>query len=231
MKAAPKVTLLVVEDDAKLRSVLERTLTFEGYDVTSCSDGVGGLDALTGAAFDAVIMDVSMPYLDGVGMCRRMRERGHLEPVLFLTARTTIEDRVTGLDAGGDDYLTKPFSIEELLARLRALLRRPPVEMQTTGIQIGDLTIDEQQRRCWYSDAAVELTKIEFDLLLALATNKQVVIERTRLYELVWGYDLTAASRTLDATISYLRGKLERADRPRLIHTVRGIGYVIREPG
>ena len=232
MKAPPQATLLVVEDDAKLRSVLERTLTFEGYTVTSCSDGVGGLEALTGTTFDAVIMDVSMPYLDGVGLCRRMRERGHTEPVLFLTARTTIEDRVTGLDAGGDDYLTKPFSIEELLARLRALLRRPPqaLEDQTNQIHIGELTIDEEQRRCWYPDVAVELTKIEFDLLLALATNKQVVIERTRLYELVWGYGMTAASRTLDATISYLRGKLERADRPRLIHTVRGIGYVIREP-
>ena len=232
MNASPQATLLVVEDDAKLRSVLERTLTFEGYEVTSCSDGVGGLEALIDSTFDAVIMDVSMPYLDGVGLCRRMRERGHTEPVLFLTARTTIEDRVTGLDAGGDDYLTKPFSIEELLARLRALLRRPPtaVESETTAIHIGDLTIDEEQRRCWYPDAAVELTKIEFDLLLALATNKQVVIERTRLYELVWGYDLTAESRTLDATISYLRGKLERPDRPRLIHTVRGIGYVIREP-
>lgn len=205
---------------------------FEGYEVTTCSDGVGGLEALTHRAFDAVIVDVSMPYLDGVGLCRRMREQGHMEPVLFLTARTTIEDRVTGLDAGGDDYLTKPFSIEELLARLRALLRRPPkpVEAETGRIQIGDLMIDEQQRRCWYPDAAVELTKIEFDLLLALARNKHVVIERTRLYELVWGYDLNAESRTLDATISYLRGKLEQPDRPRLIHTLRGIGYVIREP-
>lgn len=232
MKAAPKATLLVVEDDAKLRSVLERTLTFEGYEVTSCSDGVGGLAALTDSTFDAVIMDVSMPYLDGLGLCRRMRDRGHMEPVLFLTARTTVADRVTGLDAGGDDYLTKPFSIEELLARLRALLRRPaePAKAETAQIQVGELTIDEDQRRCWYPDAAVDLTKIEFDLLLALATNKQVVIERTRLYELVWGYDLTTASRTLDATISYLRGKLEQPDRPRLIHTLRGIGYVIREP-
>ena len=126
MKAPPKATLLVVEDDAKLRSVLERTLTFEGYEVATCSDGVSGLEVLTGSTFDAVIMDVSMPYLDGFGLCRRMRECGHAEPVLFLTARTTITDRVTGLDAGGDDYLTKPFSIEELLARLRALLRRPP---------------------------------------------------------------------------------------------------------
>ena len=232
MKAPSKTTLLVVEDDAKLRSVLERTLTFEDYTVTSCSDGVHALEALTGTTFDAVVMDVSMPYLDGVGLCRRMRERGHMEPVLFLTARTTIEDRVNGLDAGGDDYLTKPFSIEELLARLRALLRRPPqpVEAGTARIQIGELTIDEEQRRCWYPDSAVELTKIEFDLLVALALNKQVVIERTRLYELVWGYDLDAQSRTLDATISYLRGKLERPDRARLIHTVRGIGYVIREP-
>lgn len=138
MKEPSKARLLVVEDDAKLRSVLERTLTFEGYQVTSCSDGVDGLAALTDGAFDAVIMDVSMPYLDGIGLCRRMRERGHLEPVLFLTARTTIEDRVTGLDAGGDDYLTKPFSIEELLARLRALLRRPPqaTDAETARIQI-----------------------------------------------------------------------------------------------
>ena len=232
MKAPPQATLLVVEDDAKLRSVLERTLAFEGYEVTSCSDGVDGLEALTGSTFDAVIMDISMPYLDGIGLCRRMRERGHMEPVLFLTARTTIDDRVTGLDAGGDDYLTKPFSIEELLARLRALLRRPPTpaDTETSRIQIGELIIDEQQRRCWYPDTAVELTKIEFDLLLALATSRQIVLERSRLHELVWGYDHNVESRTLDATISYLRAKLERPDRARLIHTVRGIGYVIREP-
>ena len=232
MKAPPQATLLVVEDDGKLRSVLERALAFEGYQVTSCSDGVGGLEALTGNTFDAVIMDISMPYLDGIGLCRRMRERGHMEPVLFLTARTTIDDRVTGLDAGGDDYLTKPFSIEELLARLRALLRRPPTpaDTETSRIQIGELIIDEQQRRCWYPDTAVELTKIEFDLLLALATSRQIVLERSRLHELVWGYDHNVESRTLDATISYLRAKLERPDRARLIHTVRGIGYVIREP-
>jgi two-component system response regulator MprA len=231
MKASPTAKLLVVEDDAKLRSVLERTLTFEGYEVASCSDGVSGLEALTNSNFDAVILDVSMPYLDGVGLCRRMRERGHMEPVLFLTARTTIADRVAGLDAGGDDYLTKPFSIEELLARLRALLRRPaqPATSDSAPIQIGDLTIDAQQRRCWYPDADVELTKIEFDLLLALAVNKEIVIERSRLYELVWGYDATE-TRTLDATISYLRRKLKRPGQPPLIHTLRGIGYVIREP-
>jgi len=232
MKAPPKANLLVVEDDAKLRSVLERTLTFEGYEVTSCSDGVSGLEALTDDRFDAVIMDVSMPYLDGFGLCRRMRDCGHAEPVLFLTARAAIADRVTGLDAGGDDYLTKPFSIEELLARIRALLRRPPaaVGSKTVPIQIGDLMIDPDQRRCWYPDAPVDLTKIEFDLLLALARNKEVVLERTRLYELVWGFDLVTESRTLDATISYLRRKLEQPDHPRLIHTLRGIGYVIREP-
>ena len=233
MNESPTAKLLVVEDDAKLRSVLERTLAFEGYEVVSRSDGVGGLEALTTSSFDAVILDVSMPYLDGVGLCRRMRERGHAEPVLFLTARTTIEDRVAGLDAGGDDYLTKPFSIEELLARLRALLRRPAqaATSETAPIQVGDLTIDAQQRRCWYPDVAVELTKIEFDLLLALAVNKEIVIERSRLYELVWGYDTTPETRTLDATISYLRGKLARPDQPPLIHTLRGIGYVIREPG
>ena len=232
MTAPPKANLLVVEDDAKLRAVLARTLLFEGYDVTSCSDGVAGLEALTDTTFDAVIMDVSMPYLDGLGLCRRMREHGHSEPILFLTARSTIEDRVNGLDAGGDDYLTKPFSIEELLARLRALLRRPPqaTDVNAAQIRIGDLTIDAQQRRCWYPDTAVELTKIELDLLLALATNRHVVIERSRLYELVWGYDHNVESRTLDATISYLRGKLEQSGRPRLIHTLRGIGYVIREP-
>lgn len=232
MKAPPTAKLLVVEDDAKLRSILERTLTFEGYEVAGCSDGVSGLEALTSNDFDAVILDVSMPYLDGFGFCRRMRQRGHAEPVLFLTARTTITDRVTGLDAGGDDYLTKPFSIEELLARIRALLRRPPqtATSATAPIRIGGLMIDAQQRRCWYPDAPVDLTKIEFDLLLALAANKEIVLERSRIYELVWGYEGVTATRTLDATISYLRSKLERPDRPRLIHTLRGIGYVIREP-
>lgn len=223
-------SLLVVEDDAKLRSVLERTFAFEGYSVTCCGDGVAGLEALTHNDFDAVIMDVSMPHLDGLGMCRRMRERGRTEPILLLTARTQISDRVAGLDAGADDYLVKPFSIEELLARIRALLRRRPSSDEAVSLQIGELTIDVPQRRCSYPEGVVELTKIEFDLLRVLATNHDIVIERSQLYNLVWGYDHVPESRTLDATISYLRSKLEADQRPRLIHTVRGVGYVLREP-
>lgn len=231
MTASQHASLLIVEDDANLRSVLERTFAFEGYTVASCADGVAALEALTESSFDAIVMDVSMPHLDGLGVCRRMRERGHIEPILLLTARTQVSDRVAGLDAGADDYLTKPFSIEELLARLRALLRRQVRTADAeTIVQVGELTIDVQQRRCWYPDQVVELTKIEFDLLLVLAANKEIVIERSRLYELVWGYDFVPESRTLDATISYLRRKLEHAGHPRLINTLRGIGYVIREP-
>lgn len=236
MTDSPKPSLLVVEDDANLRSVLERTLVFEGYDVVACNDGVAALAELVDARFDAVVMDVSMPNLDGYGLCRRMRDRGRTEPVLMLTARDGISDRVAGLDAGADDYLVKPFSIEELLARLRALLRRPATtaEVQRRSevepLKVGDLTVDPLRRTCSYPDQVVELTKIEFDLLMTLARNVEVVIERSRLYELVWGYDFVPESRTLDTTISYLRSKIESPEHQRLIHTLRGVGYVIRPP-
>lgn len=234
MSAASETSLLIVEDDANLRSVLEATLQFEGYRVTTCNDGVAALAELLDSEFDAVVMDVSMPNLDGFGLCRRMRERGRTEPVLMLTARTDITDRVTGLDAGADDYLVKPFSIEELLARIRALLRRPAAAAEAERleelepIRIGELVIDPKRRTCSYENEAVELTKIEFDLLEVLARNVEIVVERSRLYDLVWGFDFVPTSRTLDATISYLRSKIESAGRPRLIHTVRGIGYVLR---
>lgn len=236
MPAKSDSSILVVEDDANLRSVLDRTLRFEGYQVTTCNDGVAALAELHEAHFDAVIMDVSMPNLDGFGLCRRMRERGRTEPVLMLTARTDVADRVHGLDAGADDYLVKPFSIEELLARVRALMRRPATTAdaeqreELEPIRVGGFVIDPRRRTCSYGDNLIELTKIEFDLLEVLARNADVVIERSRLYELVWGFDFVPTSRTLDATISYVRSKVEANERPRLIHTIRGIGYVMRPP-
>jgi two-component system response regulator MprA len=241
VKEAPVSTesqssILIVEDDANLRSVLERTLRFEGYEVTTCNDGVAALAELHEARFDAVVMDVSMPNLDGFGLCRRMRERDRTEPVLMLTARTDVADRVHGLDAGADDYLVKPFSIEELLARVRALLRRPSTTVdaerheELEPIRVGELVIDPRRRTCSYGNDAIDLTKIEFDLLEVLARNADVVIERSRLYDLVWGFDFVPTSRTLDATISYVRSKIEADGRPRLIRTVRGIGYVLRPP-
>jgi len=224
--------ILLVEDDREAASYLVKGLTESGHSVEHAADGDKGLQLATDNAYDALIVDRMLPKRDGLSLIEEIRRAGNNTPVLILSALDAVDERVTGLKAGGDDYLTKPFSIEELLARLRALLRRPPqaATSETAPIQIGDLMIDAQQRRCWYPDASVDLTKIEFDLLLALAVNKEIVIERSRLYELVWGYDVATETRTLDATISYLRGKLERPDRPRLIHTLRGIGYVIREP-
>ena len=226
---APRV--LIVEDDKRLRTALERAFRFGGYDVTEAADGLQGLEALTESSFDVVVLDLGLPDIGGLTLCQMLRDKGRPEPVIMLTARAEIPDRIAGLDAGADDYLTKPFSVEELLARVRALLRRPETTMKhgSTTLTAGDLDIDPATRTATLRGEPVELTKLEFDLLEFLALNRNVVVSRSVIYERIWGYDFETGSRALDVTISYLRTKLEAGNRPRIIETVRGIGYVIRD--
>lgn len=222
--------VLIVEDDKALRTALERALRFDGYDVTEAGDGTQGLEALTNSTFDAVVLDLGLPNIDGLTLCRMLRDQGRSDPVIMLTARTEIPDKIAGLDAGADDYLAKPFSIDELLARIRALLRRPETATndQTTELVAGDLVVNPTTRTVIYDGETVELTKLEFDLLELLVANKNIVVRRDTIYERIWGYDFETRSRSLDVTISYLRTKLEANNRPRAVHTVRGVGYVVR---
>ncbi len=225
----PSAHILLVEDDKALRTVLERALRFDGYQVTQSNDGATALEALTDTEFDAVILDIGLPNIDGLSLCRLLRDRGRDEPVMMLTARTDVPDRVAGLDAGADDYVTKPFSVDELLARLRAMLRRPSqASTDTNTIEVAGLVLDTAARTVRYQGARIELTKLEFDLLAFLSANADLVVDRDRIYERIWGFDFETNSRALDVTISYLRTKLESDGRPRLIQTVRGIGYTIR---
>ncbi|HWE91846.1 MAG TPA: response regulator transcription factor [Pseudonocardiaceae bacterium] len=222
--------VLVVDDEPAVRESIGRGLKFEGYQVDVAGDGLGALDALREHRPDLVILDVMMPRLDGLETCRRLRVTGDRVPVLMLTARRTVGDRVAGLDAGADDYLVKPFALEELLARVRALLRRiDPVESEK--VTFADLTIDPDDRSAWRGDRMMELTRTEFELLAVLLRNASRVVTRSALYTEVWGYDFGTKSNSLDVYIGYLRRKLESGGEPRLVHTVRGIGYVLREPG
>lgn len=225
--------VLVVEDDSGLRTVLERALRFDGYDVTEAHDGAEGLDALATSSFDAVVLDVAMPNIDGLTLCRMLRDQGRSEPVIMLTARDEVPDRIAGLDAGADDYLAKPFSVEELLARIRALLRRPDTatSARTTSLTVGELVLDAGSRQVTVGGTNIALTKLEFDLLELLLVNKGLVVSRDTIYERIWGIDFETSSRSLDVTISYLRSKLEANDRERTVQTVRGVGYTIRGDG
>jgi len=219
----------LAEDDRSVRESLERALRFEGYEVHAAADGSLALEALTTVEPDAVILDVMMPGIDGLTVCRRLRENGYTLPVLMLTARHEISDRVAGLDAGADDYLIKPYALEELLARLRALLRRTSVagaDDQTYAL--GDLTLDVAGRRATRGSREIDLTKTEFDLLELLLHNVGIVLTRDVIYDRIWGYNFETGSKSLDVYIGYLRRKLELDDEPRLIHTVRGVGYVAR---
>jgi len=223
-------TVLIAEDDRAVRSALVRTLELEGYAVTATSDGAAALEAIAATRPDAVILDVMMPNVDGLSVCRRMRSQGDHTPVLMLTARVEIADRVSGLDAGADDYLPKPFAVDELLARLRALLRRSTIDSEPTEIVVADLRIDESARRAWRGERELDLTKTEFDLLQVLARNTGIVLTHSRIYDLVWGYDFGPESKSLAVYVGYLRRKTEEHDEPRLIHTVRGVGYTLRAP-
>jgi two-component system, OmpR family, response regulator MprA len=222
--------ILVVDDEPAVRSSLERALRLDGYEVELAGDGSEGLAKLSGAGVDAVILDVLMPTMDGVAMCRSLRAHGDRTPVLMLTARDGVSDRVAGLDAGADDYLVKPFALAELQARLRALLRRATGTAADGELSFGDLTMEVGPRAVHTGDRRVELTKTEFALLQLLMEHPRQVLERSVILERVWGYDFGRSSNGLEVYIGYLRRKLEAAGEDRVIHTVRGVGYVLRDP-
>ncbi|MDJ0952081.1 MAG: response regulator transcription factor [Acidimicrobiia bacterium] len=228
MPDQPGQRVLVVEDDGAVRRAVERALTFEGYDVVTARDGAEALSIVLNGKVEAIVLDVMMPIVDGLEACRRIRARGDSTPILILTARSEVSDRVAGLDAGADDYLVKPFALEELLARLRALLRRS-TGSTTQMMKVGDLVMDTMSREVRRGDMVIDLTKTEFDLLELLMSNPGIVIDRDTIYDRIWGYDFATSSNSLDVYIGYLRRKTEVDGAPRLIQTVRGVGYVIRE--
>ncbi|MFB7127265.1 DNA-binding response regulator [Kitasatospora xanthocidica] len=225
-------TVLVVEDDPGVRATLDHLLRFEGYRVLTTADGQEALELLEHRRPDLAVVDVVMPRLDGLALCRMLRRRGDRLPVLVLTARHQLGDRVAGLDAGADDYLAKPFATEELLARIRALLRRTePLDAgdgEDTGLVLADLALDPAARLAHRGGRRLDLTKTEFDLLELLLRNQGTVLTRHRIYERIWGYDFDTDSRSLDVYVGYLRRKTEEHGAPRLIHTVRNVGYTAR---
>lgn len=220
----------MVEDDRQVREALRRALALEGFEVATAEHGLAALDLIDSQPPDAIILDVTMPYLDGLTVARRIRAGGHTTPILMLTARHEVAHRVAGLDAGADDYLVKPFSLEELLARIRALLRRVGLSGKHRQLLLGDLRLDPSARRVFRGDREVILTKTEFDLLELLLFNARVVLSRDVIMDRIWGYDFETSSNPLEVYIGYLRRKLEKAGEERLIHTVRGVGYVARQP-
>jgi two-component system response regulator MprA len=222
------VEVLIVDDEPAVVDALDRALVQEGYAVASAGDGRAALERVARARPDAVILDVSMPQMSGLEVCRRMRANGDRTPVLMLTARDQVTDRVAGLDAGADDYLVKPFALEELLARLRALLRRTTPEDEGV-LRFADLTLDPTTYEARRGDRVIETTRTEYLLLELLMRHPRQVLTRATIFERVWGYDFGYASNSLDVYIGYLRRKTEADGEPRLIHTKRGIGYVLRE--
>jgi two-component system, OmpR family, response regulator MprA len=228
------VNVLVVDDERAVRSALRRALALEGYRVEEAEDGDAALDFLRARTADAVVLDVLMPGVDGLDVCRRLRAAGNRTPVLMLTAREGVEDRVAGLDAGADDYLVKPFALEELLARLRALLRRARANGDGNGagdgtLRFDGLVLDFNLYEARVNGAVVQLTRTEFALLDLFMRNPRQVLPRSLINERVWGYDFGPASNSLGVYVGYLRRKLEAGGGPRLIHTVRGVGYVLRD--
>ena len=222
--------ILVVDDERAVRESLERALDLEGYEVELAADGEVALERLDGSTpADAVILDVLMPGIDGLEVCRRLRARRNAVPVLMLTARAEVDSRVAGLDAGADDYLAKPFALAELLARLRALLRRAANEDDGSVLRFSDLEVDLGTREVRRGSASIELTRTEFSLLELFLRNPRQVLTRSIIFERVWGYDFGPTSNSLDVYIGYLRRKTEDGGAPRLIHTVRGVGYALRE--
>jgi two-component system response regulator MprA len=223
--------VLVVDDDRAVRESLRRSLEFNGYAVFLASDGAEALASISGNAPDVVVMDVMMPRLDGLEATRALRKAGNDVPILVLTARDAVGDRVEGLDAGADDYLTKPFALQELLARLRALLRRvvPHDDAPDETLTFADLTMDMATREVRRGDRLVELTRTEFALLEMFLRRPRRVLERSFILEEVWGYDFPTTANSLEVYVGYVRRKTEAGGEPRLIHTVRGVGYVLKQ--
>jgi two-component system response regulator MprA len=220
--------VLIVEDDPDVRDALTRALRFEGYDVTTATDGGRALAQVEESEPDLILLDVMMPFVDGLETCRRLRARGYDTPILILTALGEVGDRVDGLDAGADDYMAKPFSLDELLARLRALLRRSSGAV-TPVLSASGVTMHLGTRAVTRDGETISLTKTEFDLLEVLLTEPGRVVTRGALYREVWGFDFETSSNSLDVYVGYLRRKTEEGGKPRLIHTVRGVGYTFRE--
>ncbi|WP_163801164.1 response regulator transcription factor [Mycolicibacterium sediminis] len=223
--------ILVVDDDRAVRESLRRSLSFNGYAVELAQDGVEALQAIATDRPDAVVLDVMMPRLDGLEVCRQLRSTGDDLPILVLTARDSVSERVAGLDAGADDYLPKPFALEELLARMRALLRRtgPDDSSDSMTLSFSDLSLDPVTREVMRGARSISLTRTEFSLLEMLIANPRRVLTRSRILEEVWGFDFPTSGNALEVYVGYLRRKTEAEGEPRLIHTVRGVGYVLRE--
>ncbi|HSZ14366.1 MAG TPA: response regulator transcription factor [Solirubrobacteraceae bacterium] len=227
---AEQARILVVDDEPAVQNALYRALTLEHYDVTSAHDGHEALERLgTAAPYEAIILDIAMPRIDGLDVCRRLREGGDSTPVLMLTARGEVDDRVAGLDAGADDYLVKPFALRELLARVRALLRRAGEDDgQEESLAFEDLRLDLRAHEAWRGERLLSLTRTEFLLLELFLRHPRQVLTRSAIFESVWGYDFGSSSNSLGVYMGYLRRKTEVGEEPRLLHTVRGVGYVLR---
>jgi len=227
---AEHARILVVDDEPAVQQALTRALTLERYEVERAADGAQALERIGADPYDAVVLDVSMPRVDGLEVCRRMRSGGDRTPVLMLTARGEIDDRVAGLDAGADDYLVKPFALRELMARLRALLRRTGEDEQEQTLAFADLRLDRLAHEALRGERPLYLTRTEFLLLELFLRHPRQVLTRSVIFEHVWGYDFGATSNSLGVYMGYLRRKTEVGDEPRLLHTVRGVGYVLRAP-
>jgi two-component system, OmpR family, response regulator MprA len=222
--------VLIVDDDRSLRDALRRALSLGGYETVSAATGQEALTQVAEATPDALVLDIGLPDLDGLEVCRRLREDGNRVPVLMLTARDAIEDRIDGLDAGADDYLVKPFDVGELKARLRALLRRTSTDEAPDALSFDELRLDPVRHGVIVEEQFVELTRTEYQLLELLMRNPRRVLPHNLIYERVWGYDFGPASNALRVYVGYLRRKLQDAGARPLLHTVRGVGYVLREP-
>jgi two-component system response regulator MprA len=226
---APGPAILVVDDEPAVRQALARAFALERYRVSLASDGPEALELIEANPYDAIVLDVSMPQMSGIELCRRMREAGDRTPTLMLTARDAIDDRVAGLDSGADDYLVKPFALRELMARVRALLRRQtPDGGSGEALVYADLRLDPVTYEAFRGERTLTLTRTEFQLLELFLRHPRQVLTRSVIFEHVWGYDFGASSNSLGVYIGYLRRKTEAADEPRLLHTVRGVGYVLR---
>jgi len=226
------VKILVVDDDRAVREALRRALTLAGYEVETAEDGERAIESIVRSVPEAVVLDVGLPGVDGLEVCRRLRRLGNRVPILILTARDAVDDRIDGLDAGADDYMVKPFDVGELKARLRALLRRarPEGEAAEDALSFAELTLDPTRHGAQVGEDFVELTRTEYQLLELLMLNPRRVLPHSLIYDRVWGYDFGPASNALRVYVGYLRRKLERAGARNLIHTVRGVGYALREP-